>query len=119
MPNTLEKIVRDMNTNSNSYLSGECYCSASSVERWEAVPIFERKEFVGFEVSREGGIVRKTLPHTVPSNSLLPRNLSGQKELGGYMSSALLCPNSGRVNKDKVFYNEQRSVFLGASMWRF
>ena len=111
----VEEITRRMNNDTNSYLSGQCYYGARSMERWESVPIFERKEFVGFEVYREGGIVRKTLPHTVPSNSLLLRSLNGQKELGGYMTSSLLCPNSGRVNKDKVFYNEYRGIFLSAS----
>ena len=114
----VEEITRRMNNDTNSYLSEECYCGARSMERWEWVPIFERKEFIGFEVSRDGGVVRRTLPHTVTSNSLLSRNLSGQKELGGYMTNNLRCPNSGVVNKDKVFYNEHRGIFIDASMRR-
>ena len=114
----VEEITRIMNGNSNSYLSDQCYCGARSVERWESVPIFERKEFTGFEISREGGIVRRTLPHTVPSNRLVSKNSSGQKELRGFLSNSLLCANSGNVDKDQIFYNQHRAVFLDASIWR-
>ena len=114
----VEEITRRMNNDTNSYLSGECSCGARSMERWESVPIFERKEFVGFEASREGGIVRRTLPHTVPSNRLVFKNSSGQKELRGFLSNSLLCANSGNLNKDQIFYNQHRAVFLDASMWR-